>query len=196
MSPANTAARDRILAAAVAILDEGTDPDQITVRQIAERAEVGIGSINYHFQSKDNLLHETIGQIMQAEAGRWFDPTANQEADPLTRLRMLLKQTARIAARYPDLMPAMLRYAIEHGPMDVQLMVVPLLREILGEDRSETDLRWIAFQLVTPIQVIGLRMNDMRLYAGVDLLDDQQRDRVIDLMIDNLIPTNNNQEEQ
>ena len=61
--------RERILQAAIAILGEEADPESITVRQIAARAEVGTGLINYHFGSKDALLNEAIGTLMQAEIG-------------------------------------------------------------------------------------------------------------------------------
>ena len=61
-------AKDRIFQAAVDLLNEETNPDDITVRRIAERAGVGIGAVNYHFQSKDNLLNQAVGALMQAEA--------------------------------------------------------------------------------------------------------------------------------
>ena len=68
-SPLN--AKERILQAAIELLAEF---ETITVRQIAERAEVGIGSINYHFQSKDNLLNEAVGRMMGDQAARWYEP--------------------------------------------------------------------------------------------------------------------------
>ncbi|MGO1033510.1 TetR/AcrR family transcriptional regulator, partial [Clostridioides difficile] len=38
------------------LLNEVDDIEEITVRKIAERANVGVGLINYHFKTKDNLL--------------------------------------------------------------------------------------------------------------------------------------------
>ena len=56
-------ARNRIIKAAIELLDEHSDPARITVRQIAERAGVGTGLINYHFQTKDNLLQEAVSSV-------------------------------------------------------------------------------------------------------------------------------------
>lgn len=45
-------ARERIISSAIEILYEVSDIEKITVRQIAERANVGIGTINYHLIQK------------------------------------------------------------------------------------------------------------------------------------------------
>ena len=37
---------------------------KITARMIAEKAEVGLGLINYHFGSKDNLITECVQRII------------------------------------------------------------------------------------------------------------------------------------
>ena len=49
-------AKTKIIHATKDFLDQGVDPDKITVRKIAEQAGVGVGLINYHFQTRDNLL--------------------------------------------------------------------------------------------------------------------------------------------
>ena len=35
---------------------------------------MALGSINYYFQSKENLLYEAVSGLMTAEASRWFAP--------------------------------------------------------------------------------------------------------------------------
>ena len=178
-------AKARLLQATLEILNEEDDPAGITVRQIAERAGVALGSINYYFQSKDNLLYEAVSGLMTAEASRWFAPAVQDSAlDPVTRLKQLLKETSRIGIRYPKLLRIMLEHDLQHGEMTAALMLMPLLHEISGGRRSEFELRLIALQLITTLQVMFLRAGTFRLYAGIDVLDDLQRDRGIDLMVD------------
>ena len=178
-------AKARLLQATIEILNEEDDPARITVRQIAERAGVALGSINYYFQSKDNLLYEAVSHLMTSEATRWFAPDAQDATlDPVTRLKQLLKETSRIGIRYPKLMRIMVEYDLQHGEMTVPLMLMPLLHEISGGRRSEFELRLIALQLITTLQVMFLRAPTFRLYAGIDVLDDTQRDRGIDLLVD------------
>lgn len=184
--------RERILAAAAALLDETSDPQRITVRQIAERAGVGIGLINYHFQSKDNLLNEVVSGLMLAEAARWFAAAADSSLDAQTRLRRLLQETSRIGVQYPGHLQIMLTHEFQQPTFSVPLMIVPLLREIYGGRKTEMELRLIALQMVLPLQVAGLQPDALRLYAGVDLFDARQREDLIDTLIDNLIPQEGN----
>ena len=70
-------ARERIISSAIEILYEVSDIEKITVRQIAERANVGIGTINYHFNSKDNLLSFAIGEVMANRVNEFLKPQKN-----------------------------------------------------------------------------------------------------------------------
>jgi AcrR family transcriptional regulator len=49
--------KSRIITVAVEIIGKEGNFN-VTVRDIARRAEVNLASINYHYRSKDNLLHE------------------------------------------------------------------------------------------------------------------------------------------
>jgi AcrR family transcriptional regulator len=180
-------AKARILQATLALLNEVDDPAQITVRQIADRAGVGIGLINYHFQTKEALLNQAVGDLMMAEAGKWFQAPPDRTLDPVLRLRRLFKETSRIAVLYPRLMPLLLGYVLQSGDWSVPNMILPLLREIFGTRKHEIDLRLLALQLALPLQVMGLHPSKLQDFAGIDLLDDQQRDDLIDRLIDNLI---------
>jgi AcrR family transcriptional regulator len=187
MTPEEKNARERILQATIAILNEVDEPSEITVRQIADRANVGVGSINYHFQSKETLLNEAVSSLMMEEAARWFQAAANPDVDPVTRLKRLFKETSRIAARYPKLLQVMLAYGFQTGDVTVPVMILPLLREIFGERRTELELRLMALQVVIPIQAIALHPAEFQQFTGFDLMNDQQRNQMIDLLIDNLI---------
>lgn len=59
---ANT--RSRILEAAAEIIGKERNLN-LTIREIANRADVNIASINYHFQSKENLLDQVEQTLME-----------------------------------------------------------------------------------------------------------------------------------
>lgn len=179
--------KERLIQVTLDLLDEVEGVDDITVRQIAERAGVGIGSINYHFQSKDNLLNEAVMRVVGDVAASWYQPFQHQEVDPVTRLRQLFKESSRIVALYPKLSQVSVSHALLHSDFEVSSLIIPLLREIFGDRKSETELRLISFQLVTSMQVAYLRTEAFRRYSGIDVLDDQQREAAIDILVDNLI---------
>jgi AcrR family transcriptional regulator len=180
-------ARDRIIRATIDILDEEENLNKITVRRIAERAGVGVGLINYHFQTKENLLNEAVLSVMSQEAGRWLQPAEIPDADPLVRLRVMIRQVAGIAIRYPKFAKILISHALLRGNMEAESMVLPTLRQILGPGRDETQVRLIAFQLIASMQVAFMRENAFRNYSGINISDDRQRDQAIDTLVDNLL---------
>jgi AcrR family transcriptional regulator len=187
MTAAELEARQRILEAAIELLSEEPDAGKITVRRIAERAGVGIGAINYHFQTKDNLLNEAVSSLMMTEAEHWLQPPAETPDDPEERLRALLKQTSLIGVRYPHLLEISVRYELEHGQFSVAALVVPLMREIAAGGTPEADIRLAAAQLIASTQVIFLRRAEVARFAGLNIADPAQVEAIIDRLVDNIV---------
>lgn len=181
--------KERILAATAALLAEVDDPERITIRQIADRAGVGIGLINYHFQNKDNLLNEAVIGIVGDVAASWYESSGHPDLDPVTRLRNLLKESARVVIQYPKFGRISIQYDLLQGEMQTPTLILPLLREIFGPAKSETELRLIAFQIITFTQVAFLRAGRFRQFSGIDLFNDSQRDSAIDMVLDIFIDT-------
>lgn len=173
--------------AAIDLLMETDDPETITVRQVANKAGVGIGSINYHFHSKDNLLNEAVIQMIGDQAARWYEPFEVTASDPVKRLKMLLKDTASTAYRYEKLSRIAISHALLKGGMEPAQLLLPILREIYGKTKEERELRLIAFQLITTSQVMFLRDSAFRLYSGINVFDEKQRNKVIEIIVDSLI---------
>lgn len=179
--------RQHIIHVTVEMLKAADDPSALTVRQIAEHAEIGVGSINYYFGSKDNLIAESIWQMIGSVAADWYTPDSNSEVDAETRLRQLFKQSARVMTQYRKYMEIGIRHVIETGEMQAKNLILPLLREIVGETKSDIELRLLAFQLVTSLQVAFLNLEQLGTFLGVDVKESFTIDSIIDLTIDNLI---------
>ena len=92
MSTKDLEAKDRIAKAAMEILNEVSDPDTITVRQIAQRAKVGVGLINYHFQTKENLLYRAVGDAIAQMAVHLQNQNSGENPDPVRKLKTMLKE--------------------------------------------------------------------------------------------------------
>jgi AcrR family transcriptional regulator len=187
MSPKDIETREKLIQVAQDLLNEEEQVHKITARRITERAGVGLGSINYHFQSKDNLLNEAVARIMGDVADQWLAAIPDEQMDPKTQLRRLLKETSNVAAKYPQLSKVSISYALNHGGFDVQLMILPLLREIFGQRKTELEIKLAAFQIIAAMQVGFLHEVEFRRYVGVDITQPSIRDQIIDLFIDNLI---------
>lgn len=184
-------ARQAIINAAKELLNEANEVDKITVRQIAERANVGIGLINYHFMSKDNLLSIAIGDVMARTITNFINTDAYANLKPVDKLKTLLKQLCNLIGHQEKLMQFTLSHDITEGNMQTPLHLVPVLREIFGRQKDDMQLRIIAMQILYPIQFTGLNPSAFQLYSGIDLSIDEQRNLFIDILIDNLTIQNN-----
>jgi AcrR family transcriptional regulator len=180
-------ARNRILKATKEILDETDNIEQITVRQIAERANVGVGLINYHFKSKDNLLGTAVGNEMAKMAGDFLKAGSGHGMDPVERLKVMLKELFQYGEKHKDFLKYTMTHSIINGDMQAQLTLVPILRDIFGDQKDEINLRIIAIQILLPLQVTALSPQAFHFFSGIDLFDETQRNKFIDTLVDNLI---------
>ncbi len=180
-------AKERILVAAMQILSrEDSDPERITVRQIAARAGVGVGLINYHFQNKDNLVKQAIDRMNGEIADQWQRSLDASIADPVERLKAMLKINASVGAGHARLARLSIQYELLRGDLEVPVVILPVLREIFGREKGEQEIRVLAFILVTGLQVMLIREHAFRKYSGINIFDPEQREHWIDTIVDDL----------
>lgn len=179
-------ARERIIEVTLKILEEVDDIDKITVRQIAERAGVGVGLINYHFKTKDNLLSIAIGDTMSNIITELSDDSV-YTLDSVENLKNLLKRLCDIGMHYDKVLPFIVNQCIINGNMQAQLAIIPILRNIFGDEKDEMSLRTIALQIILPIQMAALSPESFQLYSGTNIKVKHQRDNFIDILIENII---------
>jgi len=177
-------AKGKIMAAVRALLSEGCPIDDITVRKIAQRAGVGIGTVSYHFHSKDRLVYEVIGAQMADLAGGLHPSEGAGTA--LERLKRFFLQTADIALQYSEIIRAQLSYDVVHGDMSICYFITPLLKEHFGRSKSDLEIKVMALQMIAALQRILLKMEDFQRYSGVNIRDAKQREEVIDILISTL----------
>lgn len=178
--------RDRIIQTTIELLNERGETESITVRQIAEKAGVGLGLINYHFQTRDSLLNEAIGEMMFRATQPYFSIPADHVEDAVETLKSIFKTTSDIGLRY-SLGRFVVQYAMLQGDMEVPALIIPLLRQYYGTRKTELEIRVIALSMVSTLQIAYIRSDAFRLYAGVDIQNEQQRNTVIDLVINQFL---------
>lgn len=178
-------ARDRIIRAVQDLLAEGCPAQDLTVRKIAQRAGVGIGTLSYHFHSKDKLVYEAVAAQMQ-DLTTVLTPAGGQST-ALERLRMFFRGTAELALRDKDSVRIQLAYEMTQGDMSICYYITPLLKEHFGTRKSDLEIKMIALELITAMQVILLRMEAFQRYAGVDIQQTAQREETLDILLNSVI---------
>lgn len=175
--------REQLIRATMQLLEEDNRTDHITMRQIAEKADVGLGLINYHFKTRDALINEAIGQMMFNATKPYLSIPAATSENPAEVIKTIFRTNAEIGTRY-SLARFTVKYALLQGNMEVPALIVPLIRQYFGSNKTELEIRLMAFSMVTAIQVAYIRSEAFRLYAGIDLHNENQRNQLIDLIVD------------
>jgi AcrR family transcriptional regulator len=179
-------ARHRILETAYKLLMEVKDPDKVTVREVAGRAEVGIGLINYHFTSKDMMLMEAVGSALAEVATRWREQATDESQDPRQQLRQMLYELTEMGAEHPYLIKLAARFELTEGSINTPRFILPYVLRMMGHD--EHIARLIAFSIISNIQSASIRNEAFREYSGFNLFLRKDRQCYIDLLIDSHIP--------
>lgn len=188
MAKKDQEAKDRIVRVATELLLKAPEAiDKITVRQIAEQAGVGIGSINYYFGSRDSLLSIVIGNVLAEKANQYIEQKDTCGVKPVARLKNMLKELCSISLANEKLIQFTLVQGVINGDMSTPLYLVPILKEIFGAEKEEIELRIIALQLLQPLQIAGISPEAFRMYCGIDLYDADARDGLIDILVDHLV---------
>lgn len=84
------AIKEKLIEATIDLIKEKNgDIDKITIRDIAKKADVGVGLINYHFQNKKNLIDICIKQIISEVIAQSKPDIA--ELSPMEKLKYSVK---------------------------------------------------------------------------------------------------------
>ncbi len=164
-------------------------PNEITIKQIMERADVGMGTVNYHFGSKENLMNLVIRRYISSilpETPRIFGQYA--DLPPLQQFRAGVKDIMTIIAREPEIARQAFMQDMTAGfegdatSETIQALLAPL-RSALG-DEDETRL-WLRLHLlVVGLEATVLRSEIVRKASGLHFEDDGEREEILDAILD------------
>lgn len=179
--------REKLINTTAILLQRGKAPESITARDIVTAADVNLAMINYYFKSKDELVYLAIGELMREEAGAWFT-IKGRDISAYNRLRQMLISLCDITVKYSAFTRISVEYEILNADISVPQYILPLLREICGNERSELSIRITAYEIISLLQLLFLRAKDFWNYAGVDVLEHDGCVQIIDTLLSSHFP--------
>lgn len=157
--------KELLIKSVIALLDDEFEVEELTIRQIAYEAHVSTGLINYYFGSKWSLIVEAISSIIDNAVIETFETLSNHNDPPQKQLRTFLKSIAMVVCKYQKYTSVLIRDELSSDRFSTPETIVGLLKEI-KPDLSEKEIKYLAIQVVAPIQYIFLKQGGLRDYLG------------------------------
>lgn len=155
--------------------------DNITARAIADKSGVALGLINYHFESKDNLIAICVQRIVnKVLMGFAPDKKDYTEPDGLTdkqRLISFARQTFDfLYANYAIIKISILSDFKDYQPKSNSAYTQMGFRFALRGDIPENKKQLIAFSLTSIMQTAFLSGENSKQITGYNLFEKPERD--------------------
>lgn len=169
--------------------------DGLSVRKIAELADVNVASINYHFGSKDKLVNEILKASLFEFRGT-FNILDNAEVSPIKRLRQFLLAYLSLLKAHPELFKIVLS---PEKLFDSHLEYVEFLKyqgfdkltktvlEIVGysnKDKVNIIVRQMFASIFFPVIILGNVNSKIKEAMEQNMFGDYSAEENIDLFLD------------
>jgi len=183
--------KEKIIHAATELIKQYGNTSKITVRDIAASAGVGIGLINYHFQTKDNLINLCTLELIRHSIEQLGTFGQNKEIAPIDQMKTLGRGITAFMIMNPGVSRiSITKDFVSPGEADNSVQVVkmfsPIARTICGNAKSDLELYQLLHMLVSSIEAAFLRKDVLKGTFGIDIENAEQRDRLVDFFIDQL----------
>ena len=204
------AVKQRILQAVIDLIQELQSFEKVSMRKIAERAGVAVSMVNYHYQTKENLVNQAvqafIGRVIERSEAPYVSD-GDQEggghteaADPVDSMRKHLKGAARFMADNPGISRVSILHDMKVGSgQDNTSQVVDLvgrqLKLIFPEQHDPLQLQISALMQVAAVQHLFLRADYIKKETGFDFYNESQRNQLMDTVINTTVGSNKTSKE-
>ncbi|MBR4913749.1 MAG: TetR family transcriptional regulator [Clostridiales bacterium] len=180
--------KEKLIDATFALMEELDDPLNVTSRQIAERAGVKPSMINYCFGSRENLIYQTFQkQYMSFLKDKDIENLITSDLSPKDLLKKLHFAVAKCLVENPKFTKAITGYVLFNRDLSQESFSYPYVKKHYAGKKTDKECRLIAYELSSAMQLIVFRKDDIRESFGINLDNDKELKKYIDMRVDLLL---------
>ena len=188
----NSNVKDKIMDATIELIEECVSIENVTVRDITAKVGVGVGLINYHFQTKDNLINQCVQKIIGNVINRFDALYQSLTQEPKDKLRFLAKLTCLFLVENQgisrvSIISDLIAGNCSDNTSQTIKAYLPVMREICGKVKSEEEIYLSTHILITTLQSAFLRRDVFMQNAKIDFYNMKQRERYIDMVVEIIV---------
>ncbi len=185
--------REIIIQSTIGLINEkGGKIDEITVRDICKRANVGLGLINYHFGNKEKLIGLCVERIVNGIVGQFRSMQEKTEGfSPFDKLEYLGNMTLTFlfehyAVSRTSILMDMASPKEDDNTHRTYQAYLPLVADC-RPDWDEETVKRKTFSLIAAMQQAFLRHRVILLETGIDLADPKERGKFHDNILHDIL---------
>ena len=178
----------KLIDATFALMEEADDPLNVTSRQIADRAGVKPSMINYCFGSRENLIYQTFQkQYMGFLKDKDVEKLIASDIAPKDLLKKLHFIVAKCLVENPKFTKAITGYVLFNRDLSQESFSFTYVKKHYAGKKTDEECRLISYELSAMMQLIVFRKDDIRASFGIDLNNDEELQKYIDMRVDLLL---------
>lgn len=182
--------KEQLINATIQLLSSHRDVSSITAREIVAKANVNLAMINYYFKSKEELINISIKKFLKRHMDEYKATHDTKNLAPKQQLREILIAFFDFIGEHSQFIKISVPYILIQEEIVYPFEILPLIKahyENQNNKKTEVEYRTIAYQITSFIQLLFLRSNAFFKYSGIDILNVEQRNGLIDFQLDLLL---------
>lgn len=184
-------AKERLIDVTIKMICQGKKPSEITVKDITETAELGNGMVNYHFQSKDNLIRLAVKKVMSCATNKLGEKMkARENESPNKRLTIILKEVVNFIADNSEISKIAILDDLENNQSTAHLLSSEetynkCLKDLYGDNINKLLIK--NYLIAGYINYIFLKAEKIKKETGFDFYNKEDREKAIETLVDEII---------
>jgi AcrR family transcriptional regulator len=184
-------AKERLIDVTIKMICQGKKPSEITVKDITEKAELGNGMVNYHFQSKDNLIRLAVKKVMTCATKSLGEKMKDKEEQSAKeRLTIILKAVVNFIADNSEISKIAILDDLENNQETAHLLSSEqsynqCLKDLYGDNMHKI---WTKNHLIAGyINYIFLKAEKIKNEMAFDFYNKEDRDKAIENLVNEIV---------
>lgn len=180
--------RIKIIETTIQLMKEHGDTSLITMRDIASRVGVGVGLINYHFQTKENLINICSLEMIGSAINQLQSMSQDAGMKPAEKLFQISKGIAEFMVSNDGISKISITSDFtdpreNDNTAQLSRMLLPLVKEICAQDQSEKESLILLHIFISTIEAAFLRNEVLMINTGFSFTEAEQREDFIHFCI-------------
>lgn len=184
--------KDLILDETIKLIKDKKDADKISMRSIAKNADIAVSVINYHFQTKANLIDKAVQTYIKDVIKNSNQRHSSMNLTPEQRIRSGINAAANFLAENPGISRVSILNGLKDGHIgdnsdQMYRSILSQLKNYFNDNYDEITFKILAQQQLSALQQIFLRHEVFKEQTGLDFFDEKDREIITETIVDTFI---------